>query len=241
MPRPNHYRPPIPVTVKLMVLVHQNSFCHATADKPCSCGRKFTAGNFARGEINFDHVPALGLRPWNEDEQDTEPAANDPRHLAAKFRNGCHDPKTYGSRYNRRGSDQYEIRRNKKIERRAEERQAREAAADKGAEKKAEKWAEKVAEKGNGEGERGARVPDYIARPFTSPSPASAPVERGDRQELSRERRPRFRSSRRMQGPGFRTNKDGEWKKPMHGPAVRRIKRGDAARGIKRGEDQPHE
>jgi hypothetical protein len=36
---------------------------------------------FEPHEVDLDHDPALGLRPWNEETQDTIPTANDPKYL----------------------------------------------------------------------------------------------------------------------------------------------------------------
>lgn len=36
---------------------------------------------FEPHEVDLDHDPALGLRPWSEETQDTIPPANDPKYL----------------------------------------------------------------------------------------------------------------------------------------------------------------
>jgi hypothetical protein len=90
--------------IKGQVLIRQEGRC------ACGCGEKL--GHWKNTE--FDHVPALELRPWSEKEQDTEPPANDPDFIFAK-RKECHHRKTFGTRATTKGSDIHEINRGKRL------------------------------------------------------------------------------------------------------------------------------
>jgi hypothetical protein len=81
---PVGFRPSIPVTVKLDVVIRQGGVCG-------HCTQKL--GSLA--DTEFDHVPALGLRGWDEKARNTIPAANDPQAIVAKHKD-CHLIKTTG-------------------------------------------------------------------------------------------------------------------------------------------------
>lgn len=66
MPRPQNYRPHIPLKVKV---------------EACLIGM----GLDPRA-VEWDHDPPLALRPWDEDKQDTDPPANDPRFITPRVK-----------------------------------------------------------------------------------------------------------------------------------------------------------
>lgn len=107
MPRPPKYRPPIPMPVKGQVLIRQEGKCG------CGCGHKLQHWK----DTQFDHDPALALRPWSDKEEDTIPAANDPEHIVA-LRKDCHARKTNGAgTATTKGSDVHEFHRGRRLSR----------------------------------------------------------------------------------------------------------------------------
>ena len=85
-----------------------------------TCGEKLTSVD----DCEFDHVPALKLRRWNEVVRDTEPPSNDPAFMEAKH-GDCHDVKTFGKGGTKRvttaGSDIHAISKAKRINRKQED------------------------------------------------------------------------------------------------------------------------
>jgi hypothetical protein len=81
---PIGFRKAIPTRVKLDVVIRQSGLCK-------TCGSKLGTLD----ETEFDHVPALQLRLWDTEAEDTLPKANDPEHIEAKHRD-CHAQKTSG-------------------------------------------------------------------------------------------------------------------------------------------------
>lgn len=77
------YHPHMPVTVKLDVVIRQEGKCS------CGCGEKL--GTLK--ETQFDHVPALCFRKFDETTKTYDPPANDPTRIFAK-RVDCHLQKT---------------------------------------------------------------------------------------------------------------------------------------------------
>ena len=65
-------------------------------------------------DVNFDHNPALGLRPYNHATGDTIPPANDPNFIDMLLTETEHKPKTFGpggeKRITTAGSDIHRIR-----------------------------------------------------------------------------------------------------------------------------------
>lgn len=59
-------------------------------------------------KFHFDHIPALALRPWDEDTQDTIPPANDPAALQL-LTDTEHNRKTNGNAATTAGSDKNRI------------------------------------------------------------------------------------------------------------------------------------
>lgn len=105
MPRPAKYRPPIPMPVKGQVLIRQEGKCG------CGCGQKLMHWK----DTEFDHNPALALRPWSDKEEDTIPAANDPNYIVA-LRKDCHARKTRGAgAATTKGSDIHEFHRGRRL------------------------------------------------------------------------------------------------------------------------------
>lgn len=108
----NEYRKAIPVTVKLAVVIRQNS---------CSTdGRGFTVEEALLGGIEFDHDPALINRDYDTDAGDFIPPQLRPDLIFAK-RKGQHQEKTTGRKegaeqtVTTRGSDVGEATRVEKI------------------------------------------------------------------------------------------------------------------------------
>lgn len=70
-------------------------------------------------EVQFDHDPALGLRPWNEETQDFVPPQLDPDAIVIKTK-AAHRTKTSGRKGERRvtsyGSDQHAIAKIDRVE-----------------------------------------------------------------------------------------------------------------------------
>lgn len=108
LPPPKGFRKGIPVVVKLKVVLKQNSLC-PTCREPLG---KLEG-------LEFDHVPALQLRCWDPQAEDTIPPANDVEHIFAKHID-CHAAKTFGSKASKRGADVTEIARTKRIARETE-------------------------------------------------------------------------------------------------------------------------
>lgn len=98
---PKGYRPSIPTSVKFECVVNQEGCC-------LSCGKKL--GKWT--DTQFDHVPALQLRGWDEVAHDTIPPANDPGSIHAIHKD-CHAVKTHGrkgeSRLSKSGGDISEV------------------------------------------------------------------------------------------------------------------------------------
>jgi hypothetical protein len=64
---------------------------------------------FAKGQrVDFDHDPALGLRPWDEGKQDFIPPQLDPDFIVVRTKPD-HDKKTNGSGGTSYGSDKHAI------------------------------------------------------------------------------------------------------------------------------------
>jgi hypothetical protein len=103
---PKGFRPSIPVKVKLEIVLQQDSKC-------TTCGERLGSLD----QIEFDHVPALQLRAWDDQANDTIPAANDKAYIQAKH-GDCHAAKTFGSKSKllpKRGADVTEIARTKRL------------------------------------------------------------------------------------------------------------------------------
>lgn len=100
---PPGFRKAIPVSVRLDVVIRQEGRCK-------TCNEKL--GQLANTE--FDHVPALQLRTWDEEAGDTIPPANAPENIEAKHTD-CHARKTRGNKATTRGSDVQEIARIKRL------------------------------------------------------------------------------------------------------------------------------
>lgn len=100
---PPGFRKAIPTLLKLKVVLRQNSKC-------ATCGEPL--GKLDLTE--FDHVPAIQLRTWDEEARDTIPPSNDESCIFAKHDN-CHDAKTFGTKASKRGADVTEIARTKRI------------------------------------------------------------------------------------------------------------------------------
>jgi len=112
-------RPPMPVRVKLDVVIRQEGKCKATGQK--------------LGELkntNFDHRPALFERKFDTGTNDTIPPANDPGFIEA-ITVAAHDVRTNGCGGEKRvstvGSDAH---RRAKVRRGAEHREAIAAIRD---------------------------------------------------------------------------------------------------------------
>lgn len=60
------------------------------------------------GKFHFDHEPALALRTWDPEAQDTIPPANDPKALQLLLESE-HGPKTNGTAATTAGSDKNRI------------------------------------------------------------------------------------------------------------------------------------
>jgi hypothetical protein len=64
---------------------------------------------FAKGQrVNFDHFPALGLREWDEEQQDFIPPQLDHEFIVIRTK-PAHDKKTNGSPATSYGSDRHAI------------------------------------------------------------------------------------------------------------------------------------
>ena len=88
-PRVSDVRKAIPLGVKLAVALRQLGF--------------------AKGErVDFDHDPALALRPWDDEKQDFFPPQHDPEYIVIRTE-PAHDRKTNGSDVTSYGSDKHAI------------------------------------------------------------------------------------------------------------------------------------
>ena len=87
-PRVRDVRKEPPLSVKLAVALHQLGF------KP--------------EEVQFDHNPALGIRPWDETKQDFVPPQQDPEWIVIR-KKPDHRKKTNGSAATSYGSDKHAI------------------------------------------------------------------------------------------------------------------------------------
>ena len=100
-------RKAIPLVTKFEVLIRQRGICG------CGCGEILHADR-----IQFDHDPAIELRPRNEAGDDTVPPMNSQRHIVALDRDH-HDRKTNGPGGDRRvttkGGDNHSARREKRL------------------------------------------------------------------------------------------------------------------------------
>ncbi len=88
-------RPPIPVRVKLDVVIRQEGKCKQTGEK---------LGTLAN--TNFDHRPAIWERKFDTVAQDTIPPANDPASIEACTIAG-HKTRTHGNGATTAGSDSH--------------------------------------------------------------------------------------------------------------------------------------
>jgi hypothetical protein len=88
-PRVNDIRKNIPLIIKLAVALRQLGF--------------------AKGErVDFDHDPALALRPWDDETQDYVPPQHDPEYIVIRTE-PAHDKKTNGNGATSYGSDKHAI------------------------------------------------------------------------------------------------------------------------------------
>jgi hypothetical protein len=114
----------IPARVKLQVVIRQEGRCAA-------CNEKL--GKLE--DTEFDHVPALWVREWNQEAQDTVPPANDPDALFAKHVD-CHRAKSSGRRGEKtvtsHGSDAHAKGKVNRLTRQQEEFRSRILAKDAG-------------------------------------------------------------------------------------------------------------
>ena len=109
-------RKTIPLVTKFEVLIRQRGACG------CGCGEILHADR-----IQFDHDPAIELRPRNEAGDDTVPPMNSQRHIVALDRDH-HDRKTNGPggerRITTRGSDNHNARRIARLQAKQEKHRA---------------------------------------------------------------------------------------------------------------------
>lgn len=110
---PKGFRKPIPVLVKLDVVIRQDGKCK-------TCGERLgTLSN-----TQFDHVPAIQLRGWDDEARDTSPRSNDPDAIEAKHTD-CHKAKTTGrkgeSKLNAVNGDTTLIAKQRRLEKQEEE------------------------------------------------------------------------------------------------------------------------
>lgn len=118
MRRPKHYRPAIPVGVKLAALFLQQGMTPDMAGLAVKTAREVRATKevlrqclvrwFGEQPVELDHCPALALRAWDGRKGDTKPPANDPAYLVWRPK-GEHAVKTFGRggerRIHTKGSD----------------------------------------------------------------------------------------------------------------------------------------
>jgi hypothetical protein len=102
-----------------------------------ACGEPLEVG----GDTQFDHVPALQLRGWDPEKQDTIPAANDNEAIQAKHK-VCHARKTTGrkgeSKLNAVHGDVAEIAKLRRLTRAQEDYRRRITAKSRGDDVEAE-------------------------------------------------------------------------------------------------------
>lgn len=72
---PKGYRPHVSLKTKLEAILIHGPVFDDDGNRVCKID-----------ELDFDHQPPLQLRIWDEEKQDTEPAANDPRYLVPMAR-----------------------------------------------------------------------------------------------------------------------------------------------------------
>lgn len=96
-------RKSIPTRVKREVDRRQNGLCN------CGCGQAIVSI-----KVTYDHWPSLELRPWNDEETDTVPPANDPAYIQALCEQS-NKLKTFGSKATTAGSDIHRIAKIKRI------------------------------------------------------------------------------------------------------------------------------
>ena len=96
---PKGWRPrPLKTAEKLQIVLNQNGLDPDT-------GKKLEAMGEA---VEFDHDPAIHLRPWHAEAQDTDPPANDLRYIVARSK-PSHKQKTNGNKATTYGSDKHAI------------------------------------------------------------------------------------------------------------------------------------
>jgi hypothetical protein len=88
-PRVSDVRKAIPLGVKLAVALRQLGFAKSE-------------------RVNFDHDPALALRPWDDEKQDFIPPQHDPDYIVIRTE-PAHDKKTNGNDATSHGSDKHAI------------------------------------------------------------------------------------------------------------------------------------
>jgi hypothetical protein len=88
-PRVSDVRKAIPLGVKLAVALRQLGFAKSE-------------------RVNFDHDPALALRPWDDEKQDFIPPQHDPDYIVIRTE-PAHDKKTNGNDATSYGSDKHAI------------------------------------------------------------------------------------------------------------------------------------
>ena len=129
--RVSDHRKAIPIKVKFEATVGQNGRCPKCTEK---------LGDWE--ETDFDHNPALTLRPWDEVAQDFIPPQLDPQFIEASHKD-CHKIKTFGrggeKRITTRGSDIGERKRVRDLTNSEREFRARLLAKDAGEEAPAPK------------------------------------------------------------------------------------------------------
>lgn len=103
-----------PKRVKDAVRKRQKGRCGCRTGE---CGRPELPPD-GKGLVHYQHDPALGVRPINEDRTDWIPPQHDPDYLYAEMA-ACHHRETNEGRFgaHKIGSDRYEIEKVKKRER----------------------------------------------------------------------------------------------------------------------------
>lgn len=98
---------------------------------------------FEPHEVELDHSPALALRAWNPETNDTIPPASDPRYLVWRTK-AEHRVKTFGRPATTAGSDIGEAARLKRLERDTAEYRTRLLAKTPGRPRpKSKRWAKR--------------------------------------------------------------------------------------------------
>jgi len=102
--RPHPKRKAIPAKVKKAVRERQGNVCGCRA----KCGTILPPDG--KGLVQYQHDPALGIRPINDDGSDWIPPQHDAAHIYAEL-TACHKRETYRGRNGEAaiGSDRYEI------------------------------------------------------------------------------------------------------------------------------------